>query len=1255
MDSDNQINSSISRDAIVDVPIEFSSGHGPEKYEIELLDFELVLTYSASRPDVHLEVSRCRIEWEKGPQKFLPSRKLRKSKHVGSLLDRAGQKAKDCHWAFESNGATSLEPNSSGSDIAHDHRPSQLQGSPLDAGRSQQFFSQIPVKESAALERPSKAGYVHSHDPAELLQRLEPTGRTTPSDAPQQDSPAHTQAKTSASDQPPQITSNEVRSPSIDSRMPLPRTVVATNGSEKDSMSSQERSIDIPLKNQRSRSGAAFPQLCEVDKPSGAVQANAHVGTLSSQIPFKETEHAAPDGDQGSLAIVEPNDHTNRPSRKRQRESVESQPHVSEDGGESAHTGSPPSKKRPRADLFPEVCTEPAATDKKDKDEAQPSHGECPKPSENQGTEPMAGRKRENPWRGLSMITDDEINIPPAQAELLIDKLCWIPPVPGDPEPQGHVPPPLLKQWNIIAQRRHQEQTAEVSKSPSPTQDINMSSASSSSSSEEDDGDDEEDVEEDVEEDPFDWSQSPDRTRSRNALPPSSSPVKQPAEIQRQAARSGGENQISHVNREDDTTKSCRNTTTPDPAAEAPKPSQGIRPGAGPVADTATVRNVRPSQDAVSEQGHHDMDMSIQGDSTTTGSREPRGKRADSNPASPNYDDDPADDSDESVMDTSVPFALGESYPEITQSTQGEQALTSTCPSLHADPAGHVQVAVTPVIRNSHRRGRKGNDGQSESEPTHSTSTSSQAHKLSSQSRVMSTYPHHSSSEKSQSSHEGAKPSSLQSENRSPRVDVAGTQIQSNSSHELSQAATQSQEIVLESSRPAQRHQFISLSDTNLSLDEPENFQWASAISCLQTAVTDQEQTDQRSKSRSGDNESSQERLRCQSVDSAAGMGRISNRDKLALAVEVYLTFRTDYSDYTGNFNHFTELCAKLRGVRTQGYLQRSFLWDDFIIMHLLKYPLHINERGSQGSGILSYEDYFRLNFTHPLHKKRSLTICGIDHAASQFSPTEEALTVTNIEVQIQPPVTQDETSQSTTASQNQASDARAHSSNEAPRSSLPAPKSPAMSNSQATSTPIKQEGGAIDSQEFANITQYPMNADNVKDEEPTHSSPESNIDQITRKTIYNTISQNDGDISMDEIEETDIEYESHETASPELGDDSFTSNMRASSRKDTAELDPVSEIEDDDENWFAALSRMRPTRPVWSDDPEAPFKEWVEHHENVKSERLRRGGTKALFDEKGVIQRSRVSVDENEVKPSVIIGRISKSKSSGLSVKRRR
>ena len=161
------------------------------------------------------------------------------------------------------------------------------------------------------------------------------------------------------------------------------------------------------------------------------------------------------------------------------------------------------------------------------------------------------------------------------------------------------------------------------------------------------------------------------------------------------------------------------------------------------------------------------------------------------------------------------------------------------------------------------------------------------------------------------------------------------------------------------------------------------------------------------------------------------------------------------------------------------------------------------------------------------------------------------------------------------------------------------------------------------------------------------HSSHQPSSQQVPQELPQAHLSASPTeDVDMDEVPETDPEdvYQDedtlHETASVELGDESSMSPARtqpqphtkdvemsveaspaASTASDTDSSSGYDDSDSENENWFLSLRHIRPKEPVWSDGP-TEFKRWSEAHQNLYSNRRRRGGHKVLLDEKGVIRR---------------------------------
>jgi hypothetical protein len=979
----------------------------------------------------------------------------------------------------------------------------------------------------------------------------------------------------------------------------------------------------------------------------------------------------------------------------------------------------------------------------------------------NQGAEPNLKSAidqpsvRTNPWQGLSAIRASDVNIPKDQAELLDQDLCWIPPIPGNPEPRGHVPPWLLKQWNHIARQRHElshEDPDNIRKeerpaTPASSQESILSTASESAESEPEDN--------------YPWDGSSPVGGHQN-LPPESSPIRQPMSLRREPTPKASSQRKSR----DDLPQTTQSQENSQPLMQVT--GQLTAPETSVPGATTSARrgksNLDPSMDST-EGRAKDLDGSghveMQGSSADL-----EGPRLDQAPSvseegsSTNSDvsesvDEQADDdmqsedaSDEdSIMENSVPFALGESLPP-TQCGQAEEDVRSEAQPLSQSVIDNVQVAVTPLVGNSRPQGNLGND-QAKPDSPH-LQFSSQSNKHYSQSRVPNTYPYPGSHEKSLSSDGPTTSSSLRSEVYASQAEIAVPQTQSSGTNYQSQGTydPSAHEVVLESSEPSQchhdgprldsnppaepsNHPFASSADmsfsqlhdptqepmTQLSINEPMS---SSHLSLFDSSAASTYQSPSKSPLEMTENPQQipPEAPATQSAELVARRsGFIGDLEKSVEAQEVYKKFCNDYPGYTGDYGHFTELCSKLQAVRAQGLLHRSNLWDDFIIMHLQQYPSYLDSCTSQTSTEpQSYENYFTSNFSKSVNRKRSLLGYTIEVVASQFAPRE--VTPTQASSQMHPPSQTEAAPQYSlpevtptqasnlldppsqtgdgmntslaTSFVDKFSNFHAHSFDEPVNHGLPVFHSglPALDNhatssmdTGSSSVLIKLEGSdEVDPDEILCTQTAPMSSLNDNpalynpqpDTAESHSTDsQSAVFQDEQDDVHPTYSQvaveqddvhptdsqsasvqaeqadahpagsqsakfqdERGDISMAEVEETDNEEfdpddTRHETASVELGDDTFISATSQSHADDVPETQPESEDEqqeeekEEGENWFVSMRHIwSRNEPVWSDHPTTPFKTWAEADQNVLSERRRRGGAKILLDEKGVIRR---------------------------------
>ncbi|KAJ5863800.1 uncharacterized protein N7529_005716 [Penicillium soppii] len=912
-----------------------------------------------------------------------------------------------------------------------------------------------------------------------------------------------------------------------------------------------------------------------------------------------------------------------QPSKKRHRDSTDVQSQTSRnddlqsDDAQTAKSTSP-SNKRQRTDAGESVPADSPET------ELSPNERMFTFP----GVQIIGTKSVRTPmmkyWEGMTTIPASEVNIPKDQVKLL-GELKWIPQDPGVSERLCHVPPDLLSRWNKIAQRRQhwaekQEQIHDRPLTPTP-QGTNPSVNGSQS----------------VGTPVSEWEPSEPSYSPRNILPPDSSPTRKGADhatpIRAGTQDSGGQFQAS---RDVDTGNEIQivsqtQTIRPNfvdsrdvpneisehisqPLNEESMKSRGHEFPV-PVAGSNLFQTLDRSRSADVKQKEHDPSSTQKGLHDQSG---PGNKLDVSKP----HDEQSGDESDESnydEMETSVPYALGENFP---LSSQPEQEMSSSGPSLPKFIGANIQVVETPVVKTTRRRCEKQNEEQVRYEIP---SSSSQGDVTSSSSRVLNTHHSQDSHRQSGLSQEAPNPSLPEPENDSLRVDVLGTQtqissMQTSSIHAPSQATLQSSsDVVLDSSRPVQRQRGSSIFRLEPS-DHPSSLPYASPHPPALSRPNEPRQDFTREhftpegawqllgspskapRSLSGNDPAAQKPSHTPDVELVARrQGFIGKDNRSAEAQRIYEKFRNAYSPYSGDFTHFTNMCSKLRTIREKGILWRSFLWDDFIILSLEEYPRYLEQHADQDPETLDYGEFFCSKFSRPRYKKRSLTANEIEVAASQVVP---------------PP--------------------------------MASPESPPNPSQLVIKTEAKEENqNELLQGEGANISFTASLVDKFSDLRARSLGFTSNVDQkptvaeldtemvvstqSDANSIHSTSHQSDIDMAEDDVPEIDetqeADYSHHETASIELGDDVDDRHVSHSSALDpTASsadyCDPEPPRQRERRPWFRSLKNIFPTGPVWSDDPNTPFKRWARQDQNLLQEINRRGGTKVTLDEKGVIRR---------------------------------
>ncbi|PYH49044.1 uncharacterized protein BP01DRAFT_388873 [Aspergillus saccharolyticus JOP 1030-1] len=573
----------------------------------------------------------------------------------------------------------------------------------------------------------------------------------------------------------------------------------------------------------------------------------------------------------------------------------------------------------------------------------------------------------EDPWKGWIRIEARDIEIPKDQQDLLaLGKRRWIPPPPGESTPRGHVPPRLLEHWNKLVMQRNRATSERILGRATPKElpiEVPLPDPSSPSLR----------VDSDSEGEPLtsQWSESsPEQTvRRRPALPEDSSPI-------RGSPRNAGR-VVPATNKPNPGPKSMAKDLTT-------KPQQGLS-NRVPEKAWAAVGQVKtdplPTWQSITDRDHvtsRDSDA----------------------------------DSDDSMMDTSVPCPLGFEMSQSQLAGQSEREITSSGPSLPAPaPQDHVQVLDTPEKNLARSRHSQPEPSTKASLVQPFSTQSPGVGKSSSQSRILNSVG--SSDKKGSSSQSLAENHSKGTDVRF-RVDIVGTQMSSQGLPTQDPTSYSTAEVVPNSGGPSLREVSVipeviiprsqtqrSLQGTPLSLPQDTGGLSTASVMYLKEESSYRHSVGVVSKRPASTLEDDacgpSKRSRTQPPETAeepvsAALDRQIRIDAADSweAEQTYGKFCRNYPNYTGDFHHFTKLCSLLQAVRDKGYLQRSFLWDDFIIRHLEDFPGYVEQSLVSETKFMDYEEYFTSTLSRPLYKKRSLTAQGIASAAAQCDSANE-------------------------------------------------------------------------------------------------------------------------------------------------------------------------------------------------------------------------------------------------------------------------
>ncbi|KAJ0423968.1 hypothetical protein BJY00DRAFT_277784 [Aspergillus carlsbadensis] len=724
-----------------------------------------------------------------------------------------------------------------------------------------------------------------------------------------------------------------------------------------------------------------------------------------------------------------------------------------------------------------------------------------------------------DPWKDMTEIRSIDVTVPADQEDILgREKSQWYPPLIGQPSVSGHVPPALLDKWNRIVLRRSRKKAdsklnsseddrpgdhhAPSGESPGSADGRSKSledgrQSRHSTPSAQSEGSEESEGSEGSEGSAISWSQSPGRAPPRCVvLPGDSSPVRAPA-IPCAPQQTGPDAQVG------------TDPVSRDSANENRSPSKASQEqGLGTTSKSFDIVRSGQALAVAHGDGGHNSDNS----------------------------------SSDSEMDEIMPQPQSSSTQQGV-SSQLEAEISSSGPPF-PESTRQVQVAETPstVLHKS----RASKQGDLELRQTNENADiSSQTNKSSSQSRILNTYASLEGDSRGEPSQGSSKSvlTTMQPDlnaNSAHGVDTPisgqaprtqGFTSQSQSGSFLPSSAPKSIESnapIMVSTYPSQSSNAFSpnreLPPSSM-LSVVEERQSPSILSSspeiplmsLKRLASEADADFNASPSKRSkvdqkptiiDLEIEYDALICSRYQACINSAQ-SNE-----ASRVYDRFCSLYPAYIGDFAHFVKLCSKLQAFRALGNLQRSYMWDDFIIKHLEEYPAYLGECMAKETKQLPYEEFFASSFSRPTYKSRFLTPESIDACAAQVITIDDTPAVTP------PDPTTDAKTSFTSGIRDQLSNFHTHS-------------FMAMQDPECQGTQGDNDIGS----------QY-----SIPDSEPIRAAAQEIEQEDTQQTV-------DNDEIMEDAEDIGA---AHETASVELGDEESPRVRQVLSDDDETMDDPL-------------------------------------------------------------------------------------------------
>lgn len=538
---------------------------------------------------------------------------------------------------------------------------------------------------------------------------------------------------------------------------------------------------------------------------------------------------------------------------------------------------------------------------------------------------------RPTSWRWAKRIRLQDVRIPRDQQKLIDNENSWVPPPTGDRMPQCHVPIHLLQQWNDHYSQWNEEQR-QNSSLPAENPALGVGESQ-----------DENEIREALRSPPqssaqVHWSTSPERSPLRPQLPPELPPDSSPVK-QQQAP----------------------------PVEDSSAHGLGSLPNSAPRTHTKLSNGSEQIREEFWSDGNY----------TQVG------------PSNPH--DRSEAQSDDCDMETSIPIPLVP-QAQSQEPTEMEEDISSSGPSLPIPASkgdSFTQVKQSPALVSfgSHRNGCISVSGRYKLLPANSSSST----KLSSDPRIPATYdtPYVNNSrqlvgtERMNSSQNIPTSSYIEGgevQDTSLIMDkdhdiLMGNATHSNS-HFTAQAVTPSVKVVdtpLVTSNNIAKMPVSHSKESNLVLSEPQSLKRKRGNTEPPFKTPSKRHKSLNFLNFNDTPKPTSSRDVSESI-AECRQNFFRKEHSFRTTQDIFDKFKQSYPDYKGSVKHFIGMCRKLQALRSQGTMERCFLWDDFIIHQTTKYREYLDMCADAVEDPDIYEEYFLRSVTKPAYKKRSLT-----------------------------------------------------------------------------------------------------------------------------------------------------------------------------------------------------------------------------------------------------------------------------------------